>query len=88
MTDQRPLRPIGSVPAFPNDQGLRIADRVGMSKREHFAVLLLAGMNANPEKATATHLMIEDAMLQADLLIEVLGKADRTRTLSPEPPKT
>lgn len=80
MTEERrPRSPVrsGDIPAFPNDQGLMRADRVGLSKREHFSVQLLAGMNANPDRADATHLMIADAIAQADLLIEALSRADR-----------
>jgi hypothetical protein len=79
MTDQRPLRPIGSVPAFPNDQGLTIADRVGMSKREHFAALFMAGMFANSAislDTTSDDLAIV-AIRSAEALIEKLGEADR-----------
>ena len=79
MTDSPRLirdRSPGDLPAFPIVLDC-LNDRTGMSKREHFASLLLAGMNANPDRATATNLMIQDAIAQADLLIEALNKADR-----------
>lgn len=79
MNDQRPLKPIGSVPAFPNDQGLTIADRVGMSKREHFAALFVAAMYGNPTVHAATP--YEDlatvGIKQADVLLKMLAEADR-----------
>jgi hypothetical protein len=78
--DSRPRSGPGDVPAFPNDtdpSGYGFEFGLGLSKREHFAVLLLAGMNANPDRAAASLLMVTDAINQADLLIEALAEADR-----------
>jgi hypothetical protein len=81
MTEERRGRTLpGDLPAFPNDtdpSGYGFEFGLGMSKREHFAVLLLAGMNANPDRAAASLVMVTDAINQADLLIEALAEADR-----------
>jgi hypothetical protein len=70
MTEERRGRSLPrDLPAFPNEFSNLIPGKNGMSKREHFAVLLLAGMNANPERSNSTVLMVSDAIAQADELI-------------------
>lgn len=59
----------------------------GISKREHYAALILAGINANPDPqfAQLTHIeMIERSIEQADLLIEMFARADREDTADDE----
>lgn len=79
MDEKRRPRSPGLDPAFPNDGSL-ILSRKGISKRDHFASLILAGMNANPDPQfrELTYMeMVERSIEQADLLIEALVKADR-----------
>lgn len=76
MDEKRRPRSPGLDPAFPNEKSM-IRSKNGISKRDHFASLILAGMNANPD-LQSTHIeRIEWAIEQADLLIEMLVKADR-----------
>jgi hypothetical protein len=84
MTEERrPRTHIGLEPAFPNDadpSAFGFSFGLGLNKREHFASLILAGMNANPDPQfrELTHVeMVERSIEQADLLVEALVKADR-----------
>lgn len=82
MTEERRPRSPGLDPAFPNDKSM-ILSKNGISKRDHFSSLILAGLNANPDPqfAQLTHIeMIERSIEQADLLIEMLARADREDT--------
>lgn len=83
MDEKRRPRSPGLDPAFPNDadpSAFGFSFGLGLNKREHFASLILAGMNANPDPQfrELTHVeMVERSIEQADLLIEALVKADR-----------
>jgi hypothetical protein len=75
MTEERTR---GTDCALPSDAGLLSLERRGLSKREHFAVLLLAGMNANPNHAeVGSYTLCDWAIDQADRLILKLSQADR-----------
>ncbi len=51
---------------------------MGLTKRELFSVLLLAGMLANPDNREISHQVLTiEAIGHADLLIEALAKGDQ-----------
>lgn len=80
MTEERSPRsiPFGGDPAFPTQESNRYESEKGLSKREHFAVLLLAGMNANPDNKELCHAdMIDLALNQTEQLLKALSEADR-----------
>jgi hypothetical protein len=80
MTEERKGRSdLGDMPAYPCDYSRLLPKNNGMSKREHYAVLLLAGFNANPSLPGNLNRydLIGAAIGQADALIDALARADR-----------
>jgi hypothetical protein len=67
----------GNEPAFPcvNVVPGAIHDSYGISKREYFAALALQGLLALPQSTRSPrNLVAEEAVLQADALLEALAK--------------
>jgi hypothetical protein len=76
--DRRPRTPPGDLPAFPSESSNLIPGKNGMSKREHFAVLICSGLMANPDYADKSgYELIDWAVEYADRLIAKLAAADR-----------
>jgi hypothetical protein len=86
MTEERRGRSgPGDEPAFPCDYSMARPQKDGMSKREHYASLLLAGMNANPANNNLCHAhMIDMALDQTDQLLKALAKADQLPEIETE----
>ena len=74
----RSRRP-GADPAFPTGSDRSMDSRNwGLSKREHFAVLLMAGLNANPEFGSKSNGVLASLVIeQADELLASLAESDR-----------
>ena len=72
MTTKKP----GDYPAFPNELSNLIPGKNGISKREYFAALILAGLCANLD-ITSAEIPLDGmstmAINQADSLIEMLN---------------
>jgi hypothetical protein len=81
MTDERRERSrseSGDFPAFPCDYSRVRPHTNGMSKREHYAALICAGLMANPAYADMSgYGLVDYAIDYADRLVERLAKADR-----------
>lgn len=66
----------GADPAFPSGSG--DAMQWGMSKREHFAALLLAGLYSNPIYVEESRRSLARvAIHQADLLLQQLAETEK-----------
>lgn len=83
MTDERQVRTVRSV--RPGDLPVHpivldaLTDRPGMSKREHYASLILAGLYANPAFPDNDDNpdFVSMAVSEADRLVAKLSEADR-----------
>jgi hypothetical protein len=85
MTDERQVRtirsPLGDRPVYPqalfNDED-ETWEISGLTKREHFAALILAGFCSRSHEKHWTYLSrVEEAISVADLLVSKLAEADR-----------
>lgn len=76
------LKALGNLPAFPETSYYDespIGQTAGLTKRELFSALILAGLHANPEllgNANGPEIILV-AVQQADALVKELAKVDR-----------
>ena len=66
----------GNSPAMPQEWASYVeADPVGLTKREHFAALVLQGFAADPDIGNEASVLAKHAVAWADALLEELEKS-------------